>query len=98
MRFRAAQHLKLPQVPAVLIPDLTEEKEREIMIRDNVSNGLFDMEMLANEWNEHDLLEWGVDIDWLAAMTEVEEKPEKTEEFKRTCDSCGQKIKEQHGS
>lgn len=35
-----------------------EQAEREIIIRDNVSNGEWDMEALANEWSDDPLAEW----------------------------------------
>lgn len=61
-RYRAAKELKLKEVPTFLIKDLTEEREKEIIIRDNVSNGQWDWDILANEWNTDDLEEWGLDI------------------------------------
>jgi DNA modification methylase len=61
-RYEAAKTLKLKQVPTFLIPDLTEEKEREIIIRDNVANGQWDFDILANEWDSALLTEWGVDL------------------------------------
>lgn len=60
-RLRASQALGIKQVPTVLLEGLTDEKEREIIIRDNVSNGKWDLDMLANEWNIEDLQEWGVE-------------------------------------
>ncbi|GAA4338596.1 hypothetical protein GCM10023149_48670 [Mucilaginibacter gynuensis] len=62
MRMRAAQHIGLSKVPTVLMSGLTEEKEREIIIRDNVSNGSWDFDILANEWDKNQLFEWGVDL------------------------------------
>jgi DNA modification methylase len=72
-RYEAAKSLKLKEVPTFLIEGLDEAKEREIIIRDNISNGEFDMSALANEWSDLPLVEWGVDLpeDWL-----VEEKTE----------------------
>lgn len=61
-RYEAAKHLGLTEVPTVLIPDLDEDKEREIIIRDNVANGEWDFEMLANEWDSELLTGWGLDI------------------------------------
>jgi len=61
-RFEAAKTLKLKEVPTYLIKDLTEEREKEIIIRDNVSNGEWDMDLLANEWDQNDLENWGVDL------------------------------------
>lgn len=61
-RYRAAKHLKLKQVPTYLLENLTEEKEREIIIRDNVSNGEWDYDILANSFETDDLIEWGLDL------------------------------------
>lgn len=61
-RYRAAEKLGIKEVPTYLIKDLTEEKEREIIIRDNVSNGDWDFDILANEWDAPLLSEWGVNI------------------------------------
>ncbi len=61
-RYRAAKELKLKEVPTFLIKDLTEEREKEIIIRDNVSNGEWDFDLLANEWDVDQLEEWGLDI------------------------------------
>ena len=66
-RYEAAKAVKLKEVPTFLIEGLTEAKEREIVIRDNISNGEFDLDLLANEWSDLPLVEWGVDLpeDWL---------------------------------
>lgn len=62
MRLRAAIEIGMKEVPTVLIPNLTKEQEDEIIIRDNVSNGKWDWDMLSNEWDEEKLTEWGVDF------------------------------------
>ena len=61
-RYEAAKHLNLKKVPTYLIEGLTEEREREIIIRDNVNNGEWDHDILANEWDIDELLEWGVQL------------------------------------
>ena len=73
-RLRAAGIAGLSEVPVVVLHGLDEEKEREITIRDNVELGEWDMDLLANEWNEQDLLDWGVDINWDAGIDEVIDK------------------------
>ena len=67
MRYEAAKALKLKEVPIYLIEGLTEAKEREIVIRDNISNGEFDFDILANGWDDLPLVDWGLDLpaDWL---------------------------------
>lgn len=61
-RYEASLQIGLLEVPTVLIPGLTEERETEIMVRDNVNNGQWDKELL-DSWNIDCLAEWGADID-----------------------------------
>lgn len=77
-RYKAAKAIGLQQVPTILLEGLSEEREREIVIRDNVENGDWDMDALANEWNAQDLLDWGVDLPELQNITEIveDEAPE----------------------
>ena len=64
-RYEASKRLKLDTVPTYIIKGLTEEREKEIIIRDNVSNGEWDWDILANEWDEAELNKWGLDVpDW----------------------------------
>ena len=39
-----------------------EEQCREFVIKDNVSGGEWDWDLLANEWNAEELDEWGLDV------------------------------------
>ena len=61
-RYKAAKAIGMTEVPTILLPNLTEEREKEIIIRDNVENGDWDMDILANEWDPAELEEWGVDV------------------------------------
>jgi len=61
-RYEAAKFLKLKEVPVYVMTGLTEVREREIVIRDNVSNGEWDLDILANEWDMGELISWGIDI------------------------------------
>lgn len=63
-RYEAAKALKMDEVPTYLLEGLTEAREREIIIRDSVSNGDWDMDALANEWDTQELVDWGLDLDW----------------------------------
>ena len=76
-RYEAAKALKLKEEPTFLIEGLTEDKEKEIVIRDNISNGEFDMDVLANAWGDLPLVEWGVNIPGdFAKSDDHQEKPE----------------------
>lgn len=62
MRLKACKEAGLKEVPIVLADDLTEEEQRQFIIKDNVGFGEWDWEMLANEWDSYKLEEWGLDI------------------------------------
>jgi hypothetical protein len=61
MRYRACKEAGIKEIP-VIVTDLSEDKQREFLIKDNVSGGEWDWDMIANEWDELELIEWGVDI------------------------------------
>jgi len=62
MRYRAMQELKYKEIPVVVADNISEEQEREFVIKDNVSFGEWDWDMLANQHNSTELIEWGLDV------------------------------------
>jgi hypothetical protein len=62
MRLRACKEAGLKEVPIIMAEDLTEEQQKEFIIKDNVSGGEWDWSMLANEWDAEDLDKWGLDV------------------------------------
>jgi DNA modification methylase len=62
MRLKACKEAGLKVVPIIKASDLTEDKQREFIIKDNVGFGEWDWEMLANEWENEKLEEWGVEL------------------------------------
>ena len=75
MRFRACKEAGLKEVPVIVANNLTEDQQREFLIKDNVSGGEWDWDLLANEWEVEQLEEWGLDIpvDFKAEELEAEE-------------------------
>jgi len=61
MRYKACKEAGLKEVP-VIITDLSEEKQREFLIKDNTSGGEWDWELLKNEWDVAELDAWGLDV------------------------------------
>lgn len=62
MRLKACKEAGLKEVPVILADDLTEEQQRQFIIKDNVGYGEWDWDDLANNWNVEDLSDWGLDI------------------------------------
>jgi DNA modification methylase len=62
MRLKACKAAGLTHVPIIKASDLTEDEQRQFIIKDNVSGGEFDWDMLANEWDVEELQEWGLDV------------------------------------
>ena len=72
-RYRAAKEVGLKEVPTILLTGLTEKKEKEIIIRTNVTNGKWDWDRLANDgWEVSDLDEWGVDVSFLGGNDDTD--------------------------
>ena len=62
MRLKACKEAGLKEVPIIKASDLSEEQQREFIIKDNVGFGEWDWDMLANEWDEELLKDWGLDL------------------------------------
>jgi hypothetical protein len=62
MRLKACKEAGLKEVPVIKASKLTEEEQRQFIIKDNVSGGEWDWEMLGNEWDVKQLEEWGLDL------------------------------------
>lgn len=62
MRLKACKEAGLKEVPIVLADDLTEDEQKQFIIKDNVGFGEWDWEMIANEWHANLLEEWGLDV------------------------------------
>ena len=62
MRLKACKEAGLKEVPIIVADALTEEQQREFLIKDNTSGGEWDYEMLANEWDVEQLEGWGLDM------------------------------------
>ena len=70
MRYKACKEAGLKEVP-VIITDLTEDKQREFLIKDNTSGGEWNWEVLANEWDSEQLEDWGLDIPGFESYNDI---------------------------
>jgi ParB-like chromosome segregation protein Spo0J len=95
MRYKACKEAGLKEIP-IIITDLTEEQQREFLIKDNTSGGEWDWDILANEWDTTELEDWGlnipnydIDFDNIDSNQDREvDKPSK----EVTCPKCSHKF------
>jgi len=65
MRYKALIELGYEEIPDNWIKqgkDLTPEQWREFVIKDNVSFGIMDWDIIANEWDVDTVKGWGLDL------------------------------------
>jgi DNA modification methylase len=76
MRFKALKELGYKDVPDEWVKrdsELTEAEKQRFIIADNIGFGEYDWDVLANEWDKDDLIEWGLDIPDFAFKQEAAE-------------------------
>ena len=62
MRLKACKEAGLKEVHIIKASSLTQEQQKEFIIKDNVSGGEWDWEQLANDWDSKELEAWGLDV------------------------------------
>jgi ParB-like chromosome segregation protein Spo0J len=62
MRLKACKEAGLKEVHIIKASNLSEQQQKEFIIKDNVGYGEWDWDMLANEYDDDELKEWGIDI------------------------------------
>jgi DNA modification methylase len=72
MRLKACKEAGLKEVPVIFAHDLTEEEQKQFIIKDNVGFGEWDWDMIANEWDAEQVEEWGLDIPEFSIKEELE--------------------------
>ena len=82
MRLKALKELGIKETFYIQENELTPKEKNQFIIKDNASFGDWDWDSLANEWNNKDLLEWGIDV-W---------QPEEEEEKEIEKDSFADQI------
>lgn len=93
MRVKALLELGEKTVLVKQVFGLTEEQKDEFVIKDNIANGEWDMDILANEWSELPLDEWGLQfgnkIEWSNVDDLDEGNYEEPDKREIQCPSCG---------
>ena len=75
MRLKACQEAGLKEISIIKASELSENQQREFIVKDNVGFGEWDWDMIANEWDMDKLDEWGLDmpVDFKVEEAEAEE-------------------------
>ncbi len=74
MRLKACQQAGLKEVWILKADNLTEDQQKEFIIKDNSGFGEWDWDTLANEWDVDKLEDWGLDVPSIEDFTGVEEQ------------------------
>jgi ParB-like chromosome segregation protein Spo0J len=84
MRLSVMEELNYKKAPCKVLPATTPiEKLKAYSIKDNLGYGEWDWDVLANEWDQEQLVEWGMDIpDFAFKQEAVEDDYEIPEEIK----------------
>jgi len=62
MRLKACRAAGLKEIPIIQASELTEEQQREFIIKDNVGFGEWDWELINSEWDVDKIESWGLDL------------------------------------
>lgn len=74
MRYLACKEIGLKEIPVIRAENLTEEQIEQFIIKDNVSFGEWDWDILANDWTSSELNEWGLGV-WENKNEDTDFKP-----------------------
>ena len=91
MRYKACVEAGIKEVP-VIITDLSEEQQKEFLIKDNVSGGEWDWDMLANEWNLDDITKWGLSLPNWADGLDVNNMTDEDVDIEQEFDPIGTSL------
>ena len=91
MRLLALRKSGANEATVKIVSGLTTEQKREFVVKDNATFGEWDFDLLANEWGDLPLDDWGLDLpeEWLKVPeTEVDSDAEpqidRAEELNKT--------------
>ena len=93
MRLKACIEAGLTEVPIIMAEELTEDEQRRFIITDNNSFGEYDWDIIANEWGDLPIEDWGVDLpEYKEYAPENKEKEiDNSLSTEHECPSCGYK-------
>ena len=103
MRLRALRELKYTEINdswISIVDNWSDEQKRQFVIKDNLSFGEWDWDLLTAEYDKDELIEWGMDLyefseldeeDFLLDAPQSESNQEKKENIIK-CPACGNEF------
>ena len=97
LRYTAAKKLTMKTVPSVLYFPETEEDQLTVKrraMKDNGTFGAWDMDALANQWDDLPLADWGIDVpEFDASGLDEPEQDAEEDDFDPDADSVQERCK-----
>jgi ParB-like chromosome segregation protein Spo0J len=88
MRLKACKEAGLKEVVIIVADNLSEDQQKEFLIKDNVSGGDWDFDLLA-DWDSDQLEEWGLEVpEFGAADTDHKDLSDELKETFEVIVSC----------
>lgn len=91
MRFRAMKEAGWTDIP-VKVVDWPEEKQKEFVIKDNISGGEWDWDLVAEQYELEELDAWGLSVELPNFEPNSEEQPKLDEKKPIQCPECGHEF------
>jgi hypothetical protein len=78
-RLRALNHLKFKNTICFVADEWTNEQIIEFIIKDNLEYGITNFDVIANEYNIEQCIEWGMNVpDYFSEHNQAEDEPKNT--------------------
>lgn len=61
-RLKACREAGYDEIPVIVLDNYTDEEKKQFIIKDNVSFGEWDWDILTREWESKELADWGLDV------------------------------------
>ena len=68
-RYKACLRANLKDVWIICADDITDEEKKRFILRDNIDFGKFDQQLIRRDYNEEDLILWGVHLELLEVQS-----------------------------
>jgi ParB-like chromosome segregation protein Spo0J len=87
MRLKACKEAGLKEVYIIEAKELSPNEQAQFIIKDNIGFGEWDWDLLANDWDNEDLKNWGLDLP-IIQSNEIDKEIDNTKSNQTLCPNC----------